>query len=131
MTLGRPTINMKNSKVPLPAAIDDENLLLDVHNCRQPAGCFSQTQFYIENIKICGILGEILAEVYKPWNESREGSDVHETTATALDTIVALDSTLQDFESHIPRPLNWANDKDTDVNIAAVFSRQRNVLHAR
>lgn len=131
MTLGRPTIDSKNPKVPLPTAIDDENLHSGIEHCCQPAGSFSRTHFYIENIKICSILGDILAEVYKPWNESRGGSDVHYTTAAALDTIIALDSILDSYERHVPPPLNWTINQDSENAISAVSFRQRNVLQAR
>jgi hypothetical protein len=130
MTLGRPTINLKSSRVPLPAAIDDENLHSDVPDCHQTDCLFSRIQFYLENVKLGGILGDILADTSLGLNleENQLCTRRKQQLSIVLSPWTPPWTTLKGF---VPGPLNWANEKDISGDLSAVFSRQGNVLHAR
>ena len=111
MTLGRTPITFKSSEVPLPAPIDDENMHASSPVCVQPEGTFSRTSFYVENLRLSNILGEILSEVYRPRNELETLQDTARSRSwhpSNFDSLLALDSTLSEFEGNVPPILQWA-----------------------
>ena len=133
MTLGRPSMTYGKIVAPQPLAVDDEYLSGTLTSCSQPQNVFPITTFFLQSIKLFGILGDILWKVYKPWNEAIGTDRLNEERLqeNSMDTIIVLDCALSDFESNIPPQLRWNGRRPTEVLENRILVQQRNVLHGR
>ncbi|PSN61455.1 hypothetical protein BS50DRAFT_562355 [Corynespora cassiicola Philippines] len=133
MTLGRPPTMRDNCNVPLPSPIDDKFLSYSTSDSVQPPEKFSINHFCVENIKLAEILADILEYVYHPRSTTtnlRPSHFNHANPQNSFDTIMALNSSLDDFATALPDKLHW--DKIQSLqNVDPIVHRQSNVLHAR
>lgn len=133
MTLGRPSLSSHESTVPLPSSIDDEEL---IHTYRDPGvsvKASSRTAFFVQTIKLYQILGQILHDVYKPWDQALRQYDNHhhQRGHTALiGVIIELNEALRRFEENLPESLRQSKPL-VRTNQTDVSMRQRNVLRTR
>ncbi|KIX03970.1 uncharacterized protein Z518_07523 [Rhinocladiella mackenziei CBS 650.93] len=133
MTLGRPLMLDKYQQIPLPRAIDDE-YLADPDS--QPAGHISWVHFYVQSIKLYGMLADVISQMYantaaKPteslgFNDKGLGS-----SSSAF--ILEMDSAISEFERQIPDHLHWDRRESLPANVKAVnvFAQQSSVLLVR
>lgn len=131
MTLGRPITVSRMSEFPLPLAVDDE--FLGGSSVAQPPGrSFSMNEFFVQVLKLYMLMGEILEQVYRPWDHSRnsEHNGRDHLQRNLIHKIIDLEGTLSEFELSIPRKLHW-DQTGLDSGDPPVLERQRNVLHTR
>ncbi|KAF9892311.1 hypothetical protein FE257_002088 [Aspergillus nanangensis] len=130
MTMGRPAMTSAPSKVPLPSPTDDQYLGMGPHGATQPVGIVSANQFLHENMKLIGILGNILSAVY---HSTEPGSEVEIQRPPDVDfqAVMDIDKSLTQFESDLHPALHWDPQRVPTSNINPIFGRQANVLHAR
>jgi hypothetical protein len=148
MTLGRTPMTSNGFSIPLPRAIDDENLHPSSSSTPQPQQFeFSPTSFFIEAIKLSEITDRMLRALY---NKSITGiksnivnRDQGEDDYTAtLDVVTNLEAACNKFYINLPAELRWAKGETTTLDPPTgqsaeptinptYLERQRNVLHAR
>ncbi|KAK0660802.1 fungal-specific transcription factor domain-containing protein [Cercophora samala] len=139
MTFGRPTMTDVNdlllpSKLELvddewsgiPAQVDDE------------VAATSRMNFFIDHIRQCHILGEILSSIYlspkgrgAPGTSSRATRD--ESPLYGLDAILELDAKLSRHEAAVCPIMSWTEPSDISgmpEDKKKIIVTQRNVLHA-
>lgn len=130
MTYGRPAMTTHISVLPLPSGFEQNLSPVEPH---QVAPRF---RFYRENIRLCGILEDILSKVYQPWM-NRMSPDLSPVTGGnisphySLDTIVVLHRKLSDFENSVHETLSWKREGEIPSEYAALFKAQRLLLHGR
>lgn len=125
------------SVLPLPTGLEQELSFSKASANGDSQQIAPKFRFYRENIRLCGILEEILSKVYQPWM-NRTASDLALTASGngssyfSLDTIVALHRKLSDFENSVHETFSW---KKGDVVVQAqhkvLFENQKLMLHAR
>lgn len=131
MTYGRPAMTTHISVLPLPSGFE-QNLSVPV----EPHQVAPRFRFYRENIRLCGILEDILSKVYQPWM-NRVSPDLSPVTGGntsphySLDTIVMLHRKLSDFENSVHETLSWKREGEIPSEYAALFKAQRLLLHGR
>lgn len=126
MTMGRPAMTLMSSNVPLPSPTDDEYLTVEGH---QPAGTVSSNQFLYENMKLIGILGDILSKVY---HSAAPGPEAESPRPPAdFQAVIDIDGALDEFEASLHPVLDWDPSKALSHDMNPLFRRQANVLHAR
>ena len=130
MTLGRPMVASGLSDVPLPAAVDDQ--YVESGLCEQPDNSISRNMFYVQTLKLYNVMGEILTQVYKPWEDAKQNaqSGFERPRNSPINVVIDLEYALSDFESNLPPQLHW--DRSGMENGEPTYlERQRNVLHTR
>lgn len=132
MTLGRPSLSSHESTVPLPSSIDDEEL---THTYRDPGTSVkasSRTAFFVQTIALYQILGQILHNVYKPWDQDvRPYDNNHQAGHIArIGVIIELHEALRRFEENLPVPLR-KGEHVAGTHQSNIAIRQRNVLQTR
>ncbi|CZS96849.1 uncharacterized protein RAG0_06023 [Rhynchosporium agropyri] len=131
MTLGRPITVSRVNEYPLPLAVDDE--FLEAQNSTAaPGTTFSVNEFFVQVLKLYIIMGEILEQVYGPWDHAhvngQNGRDRLKISVTHK--IIDLECVLSDYELSIPKKLHW-DQGGLEVGDPDELMRQRNVLHTR
>lgn len=137
MTYGRPTMTGHVPYLPLP----ETGELADREVSLQPRAASedgpSKMCFYVEFIRQCRILGEILSNVYQPSTggsvnaQSYLWSD-HKTHG--MDAILELDAKLSRYESAVRPAMSWRSPCDIsglDEERRNIIVTQRTVLHGR
>lgn len=126
MTMGRPAMTLTSSNVPLPSPTDDEYLAVEGH---QPAGTVSSNQFLYENMKLIGILGDILSKIY---HSTAPGPEAESPRPPAdFQAVIDIDGALDEYEASLHPVLHWNPSKALSHDMNPLFRRQANVLHAR
>ncbi|EFY93196.1 fungal specific transcription factor, putative [Metarhizium acridum CQMa 102] len=117
--------------LPLPSVLE-QNLSIPV----EPHQVAPRFRFYRENIRLCGILEDILSKVYRPWM-NRVSPDLSPVTSGnissyySLDQIIVLHKKLTDFENSEHETLSWKRGGEIPSEYAALFKDQRLLLHGR
>jgi len=128
MTLGRPAMLYQDTRIALPAAMEDEDeLQIESSVSNQiPA-----VVFFVEAIKLYKILGRILLHVYNRNEQYNEKPEPRDGFAD-FDSLIELDSELVQFADQLPEGLRWPRPT-VEFNLArnAVLSQQSHVLHVR
>ncbi|KAH8700820.1 fungal-specific transcription factor domain-containing protein [Talaromyces proteolyticus] len=131
MTFGRPlTISRAiASAVPLPAPIDDEYLLESAETFgEQRAGMPSQIEFFIQTVKLYGMLDDILLSLYSPNSDS--ATLYGKLQCWDNNSIFRVEAGLSRWKKEIPSCLQF-NGQNEVSKLGSVFHRQSNVLQAR
>ncbi|OQU97619.1 Fungal Zn2-Cys6 binuclear cluster domain-containing protein isoform 2 [Cladophialophora immunda] len=123
--------------IPLPSAVDDEYLSTDVDvENRQPSDQPSELEFFIQTMKLHGILTEVTSQFYA----TTDPSDTTKTTRSSSSLkephyrfVVDIEEKLNFFWSSLPRFLDSAKrDPDrSDKEARGVFLHQSRVLQNR
>ena len=134
MTYGRPTLTTH-----LPDLSFSE-----LGGIREPTQPQAPTQdepskmcFYVEYIRQCRILGEILSKVYQPstgGSSSALLSSWDEPKAHGMDAILELDAKLSKYETALPSTMSWTSPSDIsglDDGLRLIIVTQRTVLRGR
>lgn len=89
--------------------------------------------FYIEAIKLYGILDRILSDVYSAWRGRSRQDQARSSTKSlgGLDIVLEIERQLTLFESNLPSFLKWSSAMHSDTGLDQAIAQQRNVLHAR
>ncbi|KAJ9657501.1 hypothetical protein H2198_004262 [Neophaeococcomyces mojaviensis] len=126
MTLGRPLMLYKFQKIPLPKAVDDEFLNNPVS---QPNNHISWVHFYVQSIKLYGILADVVSQVYGVSN-CTPGITGNES---GFDMVLSIDSTISKLETSTPDHIHWTRRQSLPphTKVSVVFEQQTSVLHAR
>lgn len=138
MTYGRPTTTAHLPVLSLPSAeeFDDE--------ARPSPGAQptshpvpSKMCFYIENIRQCRILGEILSSVYEPSHggtPAASSSSCDDHRSHGMDAILELDAKLSRYENAVDPVMSWKSPCDISglaEERRLVIVTQRTVLRGR
>ena len=118
MTLGRPAMLAGFDTSSLPAPIDDDEL-----------GDLSSIEFFRQSVKLYGIVGRILLNIYKINSEHFKRSEAAEEEA-GLD-VCALDEDLTQFVREVPARLKWQLPGLPFYEKTGILARQSHVLHVR
>jgi len=139
MTYGRPTMTVHLPALSLPSTVDFDRQDPATHQVQQPVTQHAPTKmcFYVEYIRQCRILGEILSKIYQssqgvPSNIASWSPD--ESKTHGLDAILDLDAKLTRFERDLDPVMSWRSPRDLgdlDPEMALMITTQRNVLHGR
>jgi hypothetical protein len=138
MTYGRPTATAHLPGLALPSTeeFDDEGQVSSSVPSRSQA-IPSKMCFYVEYIRQCRILGEILSSVYQPAhggtpNTSSSSFDEHKSHG--MDAILELDAKLSRHENALDPIMSWKSPSDISAlaeERRLVIVTQRNVLRGR
>ena len=124
MTMGRPVLSHVTHNVPLPLAIDDEYLSPTRKDSRQPDDLPSRNQFLVENLKLSGILDQILSSVYATGAPREAGPNVED--------ILCLDGMLHNFKESLHPVMRWeGRPSQPNNNLNVLFTRQSGTLYIR
>ncbi|OHW95624.1 fungal specific transcription factor domain-containing protein [Colletotrichum incanum] len=128
MTFGRPTV---------AACLSDNDLLPRPQSMTETDSEKVRLQFNSQSFKLSLILEDILWKMYQPWKNRHQDERLRGSRADgtpSLDSIVELDSQLDDFERSVPHFLSWYSTSPSN-SVAAedqqTIAIQRNVLRAR
>lgn len=87
--------------------------------------------FYVEFIRLCRILGDILSSVYQP---THPGLPPDDHKSHGMDAILELDAKLSSYESALDSIMSWKSPSDIlalDEERRLVIVTQRTVLRGR
>ncbi|KAL2163301.1 hypothetical protein VTH06DRAFT_5358 [Thermothelomyces fergusii] len=131
MTYGRPTMTAHLPDLPLPSTVE----LGEAAEQEVPDSVPSKMSFFIEHIRQCRILGEILSNVYQPSAGGTAGggapSSWFDQRARGMDAILELDAKLSRYERELPAIMSWISPCDIgglDKDRQLVITVQRTVL---
>lgn len=152
MTYGRPTMTAHLPDIPFPSTIAEPGR----PDSSSPRGGPSEMCFYIEYIRQCRILGEILSHVYQPsaggqppqTQPSHQGQHQHpqghgvgqgqqswfDQKSHGMDAILGLDAKLSRYETELPTIMSWKAPCDIsglDAERKLIIVTQRTVLRGR
>lgn len=131
MTLGLPRVISRADAlaVPFPACIDDKYLsnLPDSDNL-QPECIRSQTEFYVQSLKLYIITEEVLSVMYS--TEGTKEPATEKLVKVDFNNILKIDAALQDWQSSLPGELKIRRNVAED-RLSPVLSRQANILQLR
>ncbi|AEO59770.1 hypothetical protein MYCTH_2308290 [Thermothelomyces thermophilus ATCC 42464] len=137
MTYGRPTMTAHLPDLPLPSTVEFGEATLETprqHRAGpQDDGVPSKMCFYVEHIRQCRILGEILSNVYQP-SAGGTGSGPpwwFDQKSRGMDAISDLDAKLSRYERELPPIMSWTSPCDIsglDKDRQLVITAQRTVL---
>ncbi|KAK0721293.1 fungal-specific transcription factor domain-containing protein [Apiosordaria backusii] len=139
MTFGRPTMTDVND-LPLPSTLeleDNEWSMLPAQVNDEVAKT-SRMNFFIEYIRQCHILGEILSSIYlspkgRGAPASSSGGAADEPPLHGLDAILELDAKLSRYEAAVCPIMSWTTPSHISglpEDKRKIIVTQRNVLHA-
>ncbi|KAK4195296.1 fungal-specific transcription factor domain-containing protein, partial [Triangularia verruculosa] len=139
MTFGRPTMTDVND-LPLPSRLElagNEWSAIPPQVDEEVAET-SRMNFFIEYIRQCHILGEILSSIYlSPKGRGAPGSSSgtagNESPLYGLDAILELDAKLSKYEAGVVPIMSWigpSNISGMPDDKRKIIVTQRNVLHA-
>jgi hypothetical protein len=137
MTYGRPTMT---AHLPdLPPLTSQE--LGGVQEPLQPQPSArnepSKLCFYVEYVRQCRILGEILSNVYQPSAGGFPSTPLpswDEHKSHGMDAILELDAKLSKYEAALPPTMSWTSPSDIsglDDELRTIIATQRTVLRGR
>lgn len=136
MTYGRPTMTAHVPDLPLPVHAElDEPREFQLEGVGQEEP--SKMCFYVEYIRQCRILGQILSNVYQPsagggFNLSSLSGDAHKMHG--MDAILDLDAKLSRYEASVTPIMSWKSPCDLSglaEDRRLVIKTQRTVLRGR
>lgn len=128
--LGRPPMISLKPVTPPPEAIDDCYLNVSNEICVQPPNMPSRVAWFVETLKLYEMLRKLLTTLYDNTGSNRE--DTADKKAESLfqsQSILAIDSELQEFKRALPTNLNWEARRSEEQ--PAAFLRERYLLRAR
>ncbi|PLB46090.1 hypothetical protein P170DRAFT_479009 [Aspergillus steynii IBT 23096] len=127
MMLGRPPMT-NASVVPLPQAIDDEDLDSSGHTSHNTPRT-SRSEFYVQTLQLHTILRKVLLEVYEPWENLTVSDHLEQIKVehNHAQTVMKLDAELLAFISKVPVALQWKKPPE----LSEQFRRESSLLRAR
>ncbi len=134
MTYGRPSMTAHLPGLPLPSTAELDNVddaACPTTESTNAANNPSKMTFYVQYIRQCRILGDILSNVYQSSQSGRTDSNLE---YHGLDAILQLDAKLSRYEIELDPILSWKSSSDlTDLSpdTRSVIATQRTVLHGR
>lgn len=138
MTYGRPTMTAHLPDLPFPSIVEFGEATVEAS---QPGaapqdGVPSKMCFYVEHIRQCRILGEILSNVYQPsaCGTASGPPSWFDQKSRGMDAILELDAKLSRYERELPPIMSWTSPCDIsglDKDRQLVISVQRTVLRGR
>ena len=134
MTYGRPTMTVHVPELPLPSVAEYENEDTAV---QLPPGVPSKMGYYVEHIRQCRILGEILSNIYhSPTGGPNVGTPYYgaDTQPRRLDAVIELDAKLSRYERAVNSWVSWISPAELDgldPDRRLIIAGQRTVLHGR
>ena len=133
MTLGRPTTISKAEalSVPFPASIDDEYLstIKGVDNF-QPQDKPSETEFYIQTMKLYVLQAETLTVMYSDRTTQTDLTPSEKLLQLDFNTVLNLDASLRRWNDGLPDYLRFRGSSAHEPAVP-VFSKQANILRLR
>ncbi|KAK4176854.1 fungal-specific transcription factor domain-containing protein [Triangularia setosa] len=140
MTFGRPTMTDVND-LSLPSRLeleDNEWAMLSASEGNGEVAETSRMNFFVEYIRQCHILGEILSSIYlspkgRGGPSSSSGATGDESPLYGLDAILELDAKLSKYEVGVVPIMSWtgpSNIGGMPEYKRKIIVTQRNVLHA-
>jgi hypothetical protein len=134
MVLGRPTMASYQITIPLPTTTEDD-VIFDIQNVLENSSQPSHINFMAEIAKLYVTLGKILSNIYKPGPVAANDNESKEGKSESLNTVVALDEDISNWEDNMPSWLHWERGIDTRDGLPEsqqlLLSKQSNLLHAR
>ncbi len=130
MIYGRPTVTAHLPALSFPADVESPGTRELTH--RPCTDVPSKLCFYVEYIRLCRILGEILTKVYQPCTGGPLSLDEHKSHG--MDAILELDAKLSKYEAALPPAMSWISPSDIsglDDELRLVIVTQRTVLRGR
>ncbi|KAK4166921.1 fungal-specific transcription factor domain-containing protein [Cladorrhinum sp. PSN259] len=136
MTYGRPTMTAHLHGLELPSTLELDEEDIPSSTVAQPSDLPSKMCFYVEYIRECRILGEILNSIYQssqggPSNIPMSSGDGSVRTH-GLDAILQLDAKLSRYEDELNPTMSWRTPSDISglpEDRRNVIITQRTVLH--
>lgn len=129
MTFGRPPMVSDNSRVPLPAVVDDE-YLQDQGEGHQPADEPSQLGMFVSSCQLFELLQEVLRLLLE--NDTPMTSETHSRNHGLLMSILDLNNRLDQFSARIPLYLQFSEDTSPGPSVVdGHVQLQRRVLQCR
>jgi hypothetical protein len=136
MTYGRPTMTAHLPDLPVPSTAGFAESL---RTCQPQAGVGeppSKLCYYVEYIRQCRILGEILSNVYQPsaGTPASGPQPWPDQKPHGMDAILELDAKLSRYEAALPPIMSWTSPCDIsnlDDDRRSVITAQRTVLRGR
>lgn len=137
MTYGRPTMTAHVPDLP-PLTSEELSGAQEPHQ-NQPATRVEPSKlcFYVEFVRQCRILGEILSNVYQPPTGGFSATPLSswdEHKSHGMDAILELDAKLSKYEAALPPAMSWTSPSDIndlDDELRPVIVTQRTVLRGR
>ncbi|OJI99557.1 hypothetical protein ASPVEDRAFT_126202, partial [Aspergillus versicolor CBS 583.65] len=129
MMLGRPPMT-NASVVPLPEAINDENLDSLRQSSQTSLNTVSHTENYVRTLQLYKILRRTLYEMYDLWEDKLEQPGQRKTKNSQAQIAMDLEADLEGFKSQLPVQLAW-DHRQGPAPLAERLSRESNLLRAR
>lgn len=127
--LGRPPMT-NASVVPLPEAINDENLDSLRQSSQTSLNTVSHTENYVRTLQLYKILRRTLYEMYDLWEDKLEQPGQRKTKNSQAQIAMDLEADLEGFKSQLPVQLAW-DHRQGPAPLAERLSRESNLLRAR
>ncbi|KAK4247535.1 fungal-specific transcription factor domain-containing protein [Corynascus novoguineensis] len=133
MTYGRPTMTAHLPDLPLPSTVEFGETLGSPQSQAATQEGPSKMCFYVEYIRQCRILGEILSNVYQPsaGGTASGPPSWFDQKSRGMDAILELDAKLSRYETELPPIMSWTSPCDIsylDKDRQLVITTQRTVL---
>ena len=131
MTMGRPSMTRIPCEIPLPSPVDDSCLSAGTQSDAQSQGsAIPYNQFLYENMRLIGILGNILSTIYHS-NEAGTDKGPLQFPPSDGQAVMEIERALEDFQSSLHPGLRWDSNQVWSSPMEPIFKRQSNSLHAR
>lgn len=136
MTYGRPTMTAHLPDLPVPSTAGFAESLRPPQPQAGGGEIPSKLSYYVEYIKQCRILGEILSNVYQPSAGAPASGPQPwpDQKPHGMDAILELDAKLSRYEAALPPIMSWMSPCDIsnlDEDRRSVITAQRTVLRGR
>ncbi|KXJ87225.1 fungal-specific transcription factor domain-domain-containing protein [Microdochium bolleyi] len=144
MTLGRPPMVTWPTTIPMPAAVDDEELKTGAgSSCEEVAAgeAPSKTAFFVHTLRLMDVMMSVLKSLYRPFEELTRSSLFPSSSVETLSLIkiVELEAELARWRRDVPSYLRYhelggqgsVSFSASSGGIDAVFLRQAIALHCR
>ncbi|KAH6847611.1 fungal-specific transcription factor domain-containing protein [Chaetomium sp. MPI-CAGE-AT-0009] len=133
MTYGRPTMTAHLPDLPLPSTVGFGESLETPQSQAAGGEIPSKMCYYVEYIRQCRILGEILSNVYQPSTGGPAGGPPSwpDPKPHGMDAILELDAKLSRYEAALPPIMSWTSPCDIsglEEERRSIITAQRTVL---
>ncbi|KAH6623284.1 fungal-specific transcription factor domain-containing protein [Chaetomium tenue] len=133
MTYGRPTMTAHLPDLPVPSTAGFAESLTPAQPQAGGGEVPSKLSYYVEYIRQCRILGEILSNVYQPsaGTPASGPQPWPDQKPHGMDAILELDAKLSRYEAALPPIMSWMSPCDIsnlDEDRRSVITAQRTVL---
>jgi hypothetical protein len=135
MIYGRPTVTAHLPNLAFPTHLEIPGAQ-ELTHAQPSAEEPSKLCFYVEYIRLCRILSEILTKVYQPCTGGSYSAplSLDEHKLHGMDAILELDDKLSKYEAALPPTMSWISPSDISGlrdELRLVIVTQRTVLRGR